>query len=323
MPAEKPLITYSQFGKKGRFANHCFQYMFLSTYAEKNNLEMVFPHWDGEAWFHVAAGSDNIPSLPLVKQRIYNWHKCPIASGKPLKNVDFVGFFQYSSEYYAWAKEKVRREFSFKGAYAEIAEALDAHFRSLGRPVVTLHLRRGDYGWDTFFIAPNRWYVSWLRRLKAEIGDFALYIATDDPSCIGTDFAEFDVIMLPDVEPHLPHALPGKEKFLIDFMAMIKTDVLATSNSTFSFFASLLNERAPEAPERFCVSQPFMRPSLTEKALIPYDPWSSYPLLSDMTAEEAGDEYLSDFGRERKRKKWWKIHYKRYKLRLRRKLGLE
>ena len=52
---------------------------------------------------------------------------------------------------------------------------------------------------------------------------------------------------------------------------MGKCDILAISNSSFSFAASMLNESA----------HLFLRPHLLYKKLIPFDPWDSEILLTD------------------------------------------
>ena len=59
------------------------------------------------------------------------------------------------------------------------------------------------------------------------------------------------------------------EDFLVDFYIMSNCDVLAISNSTFSFMASLLNKRCKN----------FFRPSPESMELVSYDPWDSDPLI--------------------------------------------
>ena len=54
---------------------------------------------------------------------------------------------------------------------------------------------------------------------------------------------------------------------------MTKADVLAVSNSTFSFTAAMLNAQTSAATERF------VRPVPEARGLRPFDPWDSSPLL--------------------------------------------
>jgi hypothetical protein len=60
-----------------------------------------------------------------------------------------------------------------------------------------------------------------------------------------------------------------KANYYPDFYILTQLDVVAISNSSFSFVASMLNERA----KFFC------RPSLLSNKIIPFDPWDSYVLL--------------------------------------------
>ena len=97
-------------------------------------------------------------------------------------------------------------------------------------------------------------------------------------SKIAPDFAEFDIISAEDLDPD------GRIEptFFDDFAALTLCDKVAVSNSSFSFAATMLNQRADE----------FMRPDLAVKKLIPYDPWSSPPLLRSELAEDHGPEFM-------------------------------
>ena len=80
------------------------------------------------------------------------------------------------------------------------------------------------------------------------------------------DFAEYQPITIKDLGVELPEA-----PFYPDFYVLSQCDVLAISNSTFSFAAAMLNERG-----KF-----FFRPHLLQEKLIAFDPWNSEPLLRD------------------------------------------
>ena len=53
--------------------------------------------------------------------------------------------------------------------------------------------------------------------------------------------------------------------WIFDFFVITQANKVAISNSTFSFIASMLNEK----------SKSFFRPSFRNKALHQYDPWDS------------------------------------------------
>uniref|UniRef100_UPI003100F586 hypothetical protein n=1 Tax=Neorhizobium sp. EC2-8 TaxID=3129230 RepID=UPI003100F586 len=158
-------------------------------------------------------------------------------------------------------------------------------------------MRRGDYGYEYFFLAPNEWYIQWLRELKQTHKDLTVFIATDDLDSISPDFDEFNVITANDI--------PGIEKsqhdFFVDFAAMVEADFLATANSSFSFLAALLNGNATR----------FSRPSLAERRLLDFEPWDSEVLLRDRLAEQEGNEFLNKEVRARRERKRFSNRAKR------------
>jgi hypothetical protein len=55
----------------------------------------------------------------------------------------------------------------------------------------------------------------------------------------------------------------------LDFMIMTLADAVATSNSSFSFFATMLNRKTNQ----------FYRPDFDQLSLVLFDPWNANPLL--------------------------------------------
>jgi hypothetical protein len=282
-------VTCSSVGRLGRFGNSLFQYMFLQCYAKKHGLKPYNYPWVGDEMFEVVKGVEQLPtpettlmqqSKKIGRRKIAcDMEECAIArETAPHINADFQGFFQYHTSYYRPYKALIEQHFAFKGAYLEAVKAIESYLASFKKPVVTLHLRRGDYGYNIFFITPNAWYLHWLEELKKQLPDFVLYIATDDPEAVLPDFAAYNPITMND--------LPGyslSPAYFKDFAAMTLGDYVGISNSSFSFAATMLNTKAKS----------FMRPCLSNMALIPYEPWNDRVLLIDKTAEEAGDAFVN------------------------------
>jgi hypothetical protein len=191
-----------------------------------------------------------------------------------IRNVDFRGYFQYHTSWYAPHREKIRRLFEPVGRYRERADVGLARLRARGRTVVALHLRRGDYGYEYFFIAPAVWYRAWLATLWDSLDDPVLYIASDEPDAVVGDFADYAPVLGRDLGVEVPDF-----DFYLDFHLLAHCDRLAISNSVFSFSAAMLNERATH----------FVRPVLGEQRLVPFDPWDSKPLLQDVRIEDHPD----------------------------------
>ncbi|WP_261204510.1 FkbM family methyltransferase [Laspinema sp. D2d] len=263
---KKPLITLSTLGTNGRFANQLFQYGFLKLYAETHHLRIETPEWIGQYLF----GHQDPPlskNLPEVKDVSTRADDSPILQRKnPLKNVDIWGYFQFHTQYYAAYKDKFYGWFE---PVIEVKQQLDPvrdRLLSQGKTIVGLHIRLKDYGFSYFFIAPLIWYKTWLTQIWDTLEQPVLFIASDEPEKVLPHFAEYQ----PVTAKSLGAALP-KADFYPDFYLLSHCDILAISNSTFSFVASMLNRRGN------C----FMRPQLSAQSLIPYDPWNSEPILHD------------------------------------------
>lgn len=308
----RPKVTFSKLGKMGRFANQAFQYIFLHMYANDNDYDGVNPTWAGDDIFHIRSGKSSLITLPSYEEKVSNnISECEIGYGtKKLPNTDIAGFFQYHMSYYAWKKQDIWNEFQFKNRYNDANKHIVGFFNKLNGPVAAIHLRRGDYGYEHFFIPPNKWYIDWLKGLKSQHPNLQVFIATDDLESVKNDFYEFNLITSIDIESEVTEGL--EHAFFIDFAAMVNADFIAISNSTFSFFASLLNQKAKQ----------FFRPSLTSKDLIEFEPWDSKPLLRDRTAEKEGEEFMSETVRLRRERRKIQNKIKRAIAKLSRKLGL-
>lgn len=227
---------------KGRFANQLFEYANLRQVAKESGQEYECPPWIGQKLFG-------------LKDKPPNRHST-------LFGTDFP---KHSSFY---DKEL------FQALYTPIDEirkqvgALPSLLKMMGHDIVAIHLRRGDYG--TFrrktarwcFVAPTQWYLDWLHDHLHDLIDPVLVIASDEPDKVVTDFRHFNVV--------IPTAIPEAD-FYADFYCLSHCDYLLTSNSTFSFAASML-----ASPHTQC-----WRPRLSKRKLIPYDPWNADVVFKD------------------------------------------
>ncbi|MEG3896269.1 MULTISPECIES: FkbM family methyltransferase [unclassified Microcoleus] len=261
---KKPVITMSTLGRNGRFANQIFQYAFLKIYAKKHNLRVETPAWIGQALF----GCKEQPisqELPVVSEETNSLLEARIPNAKEtFKNVNFWGYFQYHTKYYQPHQEYFRSLFKpVREIETKMKEAI-ARLRSRGKTIVGLHLRHGDYGYSDFFIAPSEWYKEWLKGLWETLDEPILFIASDEPAKVLSDFEEYNPITTKDLGLELPEA-----EFYPDFYLLSQCDIVAISNSSFSFAACMLNEKG-----KF-----FFRPHLSAQKLIPFEPWNSETIL--------------------------------------------
>lgn len=269
---KKPVITMSTLGRNGRFANQFFQYAFLKTYAKEHHLRVETSPWIGQFLFGhddpaivkpqpvVGSPDDLLPDLGTTLLP---------GSEPPYKNVELWGFFQYHTQFYAPHKSYIQSLFQPVPIVEAVVRQGLLRLQALGKTLVGIHLRRGDYGYGYFFIAPSEWYREWLRGLWETLDNPVLFIASDEPERVVDDFADYHPLTINDLGITLPEA-----PFYPDFYILSHCDIVAISNSSFSFAASMLNQQG-----KF-----FFRPHWPTQKLIPFDPWNSEPLLKDVTS---------------------------------------
>ncbi len=256
------MITMRTLGDNGRFANQLFQYAFLRCYARVHDLEVQVPDWVG-AWLFDLDDPHISAALPIARESPDLAASLRPGSSTGASDCDFQGYFCFHTRAYEPHRDFIRSLFrpgwKFAGPLSEIVNAL----RPGGRTLVTIHLRRGDFGYGKFWIAPESWYRAWLDELWPTLENPVLYIATDEPAVMGA-FADYRPIGHENIAPIVPGLA-----FIEDFFILSQADVLAISNSTFSFFAALLNTRATT----------FARPDPKAEKLVGFDPWASEVLL--------------------------------------------
>jgi hypothetical protein len=258
-------IVMPTLGVNGRFGNQLLQYGILRLYAERIGAQTLVPDWIGRDLF---AHCD--PVIGGVKPigKIDECGVIDILAGRTntfQSNIEVCGYFCGNTSDWASGKGAFQKLFE---PIPKVCSHVNAALRQLhmfGSTLVVLHLRRGDYGYGPFWIAPTSWYKTWLEQVWPELDLPVLYIATDDAK-LALEFSRYKPFLSSD----LIDSLPGVE-FFCDHWIMRHADILATSNSTFSGTAALLNKK-PAAK--------FLRPDLIQNGLRPYDPWAEKILLS-------------------------------------------
>ena len=271
-------VTISTLGNH-RFGNQLFQYMFIKTYGIRHDLRMEITPWMGEHLFGLREARLT-RALPEVREKFeHDVDDTIIPNAEtPFRNVDFRGYFQYHTSYFAPFKDDIRAWFRPVGLFAERADEAWSSLAARGKTVVGLHirrgLRRGEWGFGYFFITPSNWCVDWLQSIWPTLRNPVLFVATDAPEMVKEIFSEYEPVIASDLGVSMP-----RFQFFLDFYLMTRCDLLAIANSTFSFAASMLNQRASA----------FVRPVLTAQRFVPYDPWNSKPLIQDQTVEDHPD----------------------------------
>jgi FkbM family methyltransferase len=251
-------------GINGRFGNQLLQYAFVRLYAMEHGLSAEFPDWIGRDIFDL---DDPFPSaqLPRIDEKdIDLFGSLQRRTGQVFAGKDINGYFCGNTIQWGPRAEEFRALFvPGRKVRGLLDQAMD-RLRGIGKTIVAVHLRRGDFGYGRFWVAPPAWYLAWLSKLWPSLDEPVLYLALEDRKYLSA-FAEFS----PWDARRIGVEIPGAD-FLIDHHILRHADQVAISNSTFSFTAAMLNERAKS----------FMRPDPGLRELVPFDPWAS-PVLLD------------------------------------------
>lgn len=304
------VVTMTGFGELGRFGNQIFQYMFLKSFASANNVcEIQVPGWVGAGLFGLedsvvqrqlpaavefrdtkANSTFTVDLIDYVKNsrpgRIVPDLSPDVlrnGSGASAVNKDIWGWFQWHTSHFAPFKQVITDTFT-------PVEPLRTHCKSIfeekvrcrggqKRTVVGLHLRLGDYqniAASSFgYCAPTSWYLELLAKIWPSLDNPVLFVASDNVSAVLRDFAAYDPITADSIGMMVPESLKGlKAGFFPDWFGLTLCDVVAISNSTFSFSACMLNQVA---------GAKFYRAHFRER-MVEFDPWNADPILHrDMT----------------------------------------
>ena len=266
-------LSSVRLGQLGRFGNQLLQYGALRLCAARAGLTLEVPDWPGRHLFDhddPMPGSGPGSGLPRLTETEGEAAVTAVLRGEPapeaiakLADTDVAGYFCGDTTVLAPYRDAFRALFTPGRRLRPHADRVTTRLRAHGGTVVALHLRRGDFGWGRFWIAPEDWYVHWLESIWPLLDRPVLFIASDDPASLSR-FARFRPLSATD----LAEPIPGAE-FFTDFHALCEADLVAVSNSSFSFVATMLNRKA----------RAFHRPDPAARALVPYDPWSSPVLL--------------------------------------------
>ena len=161
-----------------------------------------------------------------------------------------MGIFSDENFFYSQYKNYFKEIFSFRKDVQKVLLNSLKFLISKEKEIISIHLRRGDYGYDYFYRAPSTWYKNWIEQKGYKPSKNIIYICSEEPEIFEERFSQFEVLhakMIPNLDKNM--------YWLFDFFVMTQADKVAISNSTFSFLASMLNEK----------SNSFFRPSFKVK----------------------------------------------------------
>lgn len=161
----------------------------------------------------------------------------------PLYSYIFEGRWT-NENYFKCVEKEIKESFSFKPQlnkrnqkYLEEIQASNS---------ISLHIRRGDFEQNGFYLLPLSYYIDALKIIKKNNPQVKLFLFTDEPELIEKEFKFEDNYTIVTGN--------NRDNSYIDMqlMAACKHNIIA--NSTFSFWGAYLNKNPNKivvAPNRF------------------------------------------------------------------------
>ena len=227
--------------------NQMFQYAALIGLAKKYDTNFCIPHRDvfGGAYYTELRSNlydafdinpyQGISRYPTVQETQFHFQE-ELFNGLGNEDVNLYGFFQ-SERWFAHAKDEVRKAFTFKPQFREVADVMR---RQLSGDIIAVHVRRTDY-----LTNPNHEALGldYYERALAELPrDATAIVFTDDP-----EWAKVQEIF-----PDERFFVSETDCAYTDMCLMSLCDYHIIGNSTFSWWGAWLsNSKQVIAPAQW------------------------------------------------------------------------
>jgi len=228
---------------QGGLGNQMFQIASTFSHAKKNGDEAVFNLSNSHTPHQGENSSKYKDKLFRFKSRPDVYDICRKVFVQPghefcelpyFHNLQLQGFFQ-SEKFFIEYKDELISRFreglmSYKLQWVSINEDINRLRESLGKPIVSIHIRRGDYlkFQGIHDPCPVEYYNEAMVLMREKIGDFHTYFVSDDIEWCQEVFQ-------------------GQGSFsryrdeLDDLMLLVNSDHNIIANSSFSWWGAYLN----------------------------------------------------------------------------------
>lgn len=192
----------------GRFGNQCFQYVYARAYAEKYGHEFQCDSWDGQKIFQ-------LNDKPIAATNLQPRDENNIIDGE---GDIIIRSYCQQQKCLIYTASQVREWFSFQ-------EWVDGATGDLVIPKCCGHRRVGDYVGYLFPYVSEASYHSAARKYNLP-----------------------PVELITEESPRVSRDIPKEISYLADFFILSKTPILLRGNSSFSWWASVLNAGITYSP---------------------------------------------------------------------------
>jgi hypothetical protein len=267
------VITIGNFGEaSGRLGNQLFQFALLFAVNHRHHFEFALPHAGEQLWdcFDLDIPAPSAPCPHRFRERYGPYNYDPGVFEQP-DGTEYEGYFQ-SYRYTEECKEALTGALHFTATWRARAEACHFALRQQSdRPLVSVHVRRGDYVTHPENLWGDLFEDGYYRRVVERIGAEATYLVFSDdlPWCR----------LHLDLEPMVFVDLDAFSSLCL----MTRCDVNVIANSSFSWWGAFLNPQADVyAPSRWFF--PEMPPPRDRQDDVVPPTWRTVPVFADWTA---------------------------------------
>jgi hypothetical protein len=249
------MITFLQLGQYGRLGNQLFQYAALKSLSLCRGYEIKLPRNIYETSWHSQKcllsnfnlKFSDLENNDLYQLKTYDQYSLT-GSGQAFDrnffnledNTNLIGFFQ-NLKYFEEYSESVKEDFKIKSSIVEQSEKYLRDKFSLKRPVVSIHVRRGDYS-DAQF-SNQQLIQAYIEKCISYFNDEVDFLLFTGGSREPGENNINDVEYLKDNYRRTNFYYSETNNPMIDFslMTMCNHNIIS-HDSTFSWWAAYLND---------------------------------------------------------------------------------
>lgn len=270
----------------GRFGNQIFSFFFLKMVEMELKCQIRYPYWIGIDLFNLQRSEEPELNAYTINYEMklsreygpsqeFNHLQEIFASGQlESKNIiTLEGAFQYHSSYFNTYRNLFKSTFGINELILnQISEAL-IKIGLEHKYIIGVHIRRGDYlsfnNTHPLFWGPDieDTFAALYKLEISSLKNYIVYLSSDDLNYAENEFTKRNIRYF--TNKNLFAASDDNTSIIIDFALLVLSDALIISNSSFSFAASMLNEKAKIN----------LRPCPQLDKYISFDPWNSHVIL--------------------------------------------
>lgn len=248
------MITFTRLGRCGRLGNQLWQIASTAGIAQTLGQTVAFPHWDYAPYFRVPEEFFG----PIIRD---DGRPTTQADKTPLVNHMDPRCREYLQDMGLWKTIAPQVWSWFQPSDLALAKLKEYDwFAELPRPILSVHVRRGDNAQapnNNHPLRPTSYYHDSIKSLRGEYESIVIF--SDDIEWCRTEFGDYAVeneiaffVGTPRAKEHEKEYGTAPVLDWIDLQMMSRCDRHILSNSTYSWWGAFLShDKSPIYPWPF------------------------------------------------------------------------